>query len=388
MSGYMRTNINKKAYSIHYIVALTFISNPEGKKTVNHKNKIRTDNIFENLEWATHAEQNEHKNIKTKKIYKKHNNGKIILRIDKSTNNIIEKYDTLMLASKWILENLYETNTNNKDIEKSLKTISGSLAGKIKRSNNNYFGYGNFIWKYEENNTYIQNEEWKHITDIEKEGYFISNLGRIKSPNNKIKDTFGITGCYYEMKFSKKHYKIHRLVATYFINNPENKPFVNHKSGDKFDNKVTNLEWCTNQENVKHAYDLGLNSNVSPIIQYDKEGKNKIQEFSCINEASKKLNIDQSSISACCRGLTLQTNGFHFKYKTDIDVKIRKKKDNFTSGKKVYQYDKNNNLIKIFNTGIECAKYFKVNKKTIYNKIKGGISKNEELNIYLFKLNI
>jgi len=279
---------------------------------------------------------------------------------------------------------LYETNTNNKDIEKSLKTISSSLAGKIKRSNNNYFGYGNFIWKYEENNTYIQNEEWKQITDIEKEGYFISNFGRIKSPNNKIKDKFGITGGYYEMKFSKKHYKIHRLVATYFINNPENKPFVNHKSGDKFDNKVTNLEWCTNQENVKHAYDLGLNSCVSGIIQYDKEGKNIIKEFNSINDASRELNINCSSISACCRGITLQTNGYHFKYKTDIGVKIREKKDNFTSGKKVYQYDKNNNLIKIFNTCIECAKYFKVNRKTINNKIKGITSKNEELNRYLF----
>ena len=62
----MRTAINKKSYAIHYMVALTFIPNPENKKTVNHIDKIRTNNRVENLEWSTHAEQNIHKNIKTK----------------------------------------------------------------------------------------------------------------------------------------------------------------------------------------------------------------------------------------------------------------------------------------------------------------------------------
>jgi hypothetical protein len=268
VSGYMNTIIDKKKYSIHYIVALTFIPNPENKKTINHIDKIRTNNKSENLEWATYAEQNIHKNIKIKE-YNSHKNGKKILRIDKETNNIIETYETIMLASKWILENIHKTNTINMNIEKVLRNISSSLSQKIKRNKNNYFGY-NFIWKYEENNTIFQDEIWKPINVIEKKGYYISNFGRIKSPNNTIKNKFGITGGYYEMKFDKKHYKIHRLVATYFINNPENKPFVNHKNGDKFNNNAKNLEWCTNQENIQHAYDIGLNTNVSNIIQYDK----------------------------------------------------------------------------------------------------------------------
>ena len=386
VSGYMNTIIDKKKYSIHYIVALTFIPNPENKKTINHIDKIRTNNKSENLEWATYAEQNIHKNIKIKE-YNSHKNGKKILRIDKETNNIIETYETIMLASKWILENIHETNTINMNIEKVLRNISSSLSQKIKRNKNNYFGY-NFIWKYEENNTIFQDEIWKPINVIEKEGYYISNFGRIKSPNNTIKNKFGITGGYYEMKFDKKHYKIHRLVATYFINNPENKPFVNHKNGDKFNNNAKNLEWCTNQENIQHAYDIGLNTNVSNIIQYDKEGNNIIEEFNSISEASKKLNIEQSNISACCRGITLQTQGYHFKYKHNIDINIRDKKDNFTSGKKVYQYDNNKNLIKTFNTINECAIFFGVSKDIISNKIKGKISKNEEINKYTYSLSI
>ena len=68
---------------------------------------------------------------------------------------------------------------------------------------------------------------------------------------------------------------IHRIVARAWIPNPDNKPQVNHKDGDKTNNAVYNLEWMNNSENVKHSYDIGL----QPKRQRDELGRIKRVNF-------------------------------------------------------------------------------------------------------------
>ena len=75
------------------------------------------------------------------------------------------------------------------------------------------------------------------------------------SDNKKLGDYKAVTLC---EDGKRKEETIHRLIALAFIPNPENKPAVNHKDGNKLNNCVNNLEWCTYQENVQHAMDAGL----------------------------------------------------------------------------------------------------------------------------------
>ena len=106
---------------------------------------------------------------------------------------------------------------------------------------------------------------FKPIQGYEKE-YFVNKNGEIFSnKNEKILKPFlkkGRKTNYYQISLSKngkvKKYLIHRLTAIVFILNPLNKPQINHKDGNGLNNNISNLEWATNGENIKHAWDNGL----------------------------------------------------------------------------------------------------------------------------------
>lgn len=178
----------------------------------------------------------------------------------------------------------------------------------------------------------FQKEIWKDIPNYIGV-YKISTYGNIKSLKRstknqyknieKIKSTFITNSGYIAVDLFKKsraeRFLVHRLVAKIFIPNPNNLPQVNHIDGNKQNNNINNLEWCSNSQNMKHAYKNKLEiPNRKVIMQFSKDGE-FIKEWESINLASKELKINRSNIIRVCKNDTNRkiAGGFIWKYKEE-----------------------------------------------------------------------
>ena len=180
-------------------------------------------------------------------------------------------------------------------------------------------------------------EIWKPVVGYEGI-YEVSSLGRVKScertiirsngreinfPDKIMKTSINHKG--YLIIDLRKNGKrsggfVHRLVGKAFIDNPLNKEQINHKNGNKTDNRVQNLEWVTNQENMAHAYKfLGrTNKDASEsrkrVVEQLSDDLSVISVFSSIQEAFDKTGIN--NISAVCRGIRPNAGGYKWRYST------------------------------------------------------------------------
>ena len=166
----------------------------------------------------------------------------------------------------------------------------------------------------------MKEEIWKDIKGYEGK-YQISNMGRVKSLNyrntgkEKIMKPYDNGHGYLKIKLCKdgkvKKYRINRLVALAFLENPNSLPEVNHKNEDKTDNRVENLEWCSRSYNVN--YGTRTEKTCKPVFSVDKES-GLIMWWQSVIEASRQTNINQGSIAKCCQGKRKSAGGHIFFY--------------------------------------------------------------------------
>ena len=173
-------------------------------------------------------------------------------------------------------------------------------------------------------------ERWKSVKGYEN-SYQISDKGNVRALNFKRTGQTKLLKAnihcgYYCVNLYKngkyKTFRVHRLMALSFIENPYNKPFINHKDGNKLNNNLDNLEWCTPKENSVHAINTGLATSPKPrygkanhktksVNQYSLDGK-LIKQWECIREAEKALNAHH--ISDVCKGNRKTCKGYKWEY--------------------------------------------------------------------------
>lgn len=97
-------------------------------------------------------------------------------------------------------------------------------------------------------------EEWRKISEF---GHEISNIGNIRNKSGTPLKAWTLSSGYKQIQFNNKGKKflVHRLVLLAFKPNPTNLPNVNHLNHDRSDNRLENLEWCTQSRNIQYAYD-------------------------------------------------------------------------------------------------------------------------------------
>ena len=188
-------------------------------------------------------------------------------------------------------------------------------------------------------------EIWKSVNGYD--GFYeVSNQGRVRSVNRFVMQVInGVqTKCLYKgriLKFTTdnsgypmvtlsalgkiKTFRIHRLVADVFIENPESKKTVNHINAIKTDNRIENLEWATQLENNQHAINTGLGKRNTikgkvrrtAISQFTLDGI-WIADFNSIASASEKYGYSCCCVGRCVSGKTKTSHGFLWKAKGSL----------------------------------------------------------------------
>lgn len=193
------------------------------------------------------------------------------------------------------------------------------------------------------------NEKWKEICEYEGM-YEVSSNGNIRSVNRKVFHTSNnsmktVEGVTLIQEQSNRGYKrvtlskngkveklsIHRLVAKAFIPNPDNKPHINHIDGDKKNNILSNLEWCTQSENMLHSSKvlgnkagkpmqgkLGKDSPFSKkVVQLTKDDT-FVNSFYGLHEAQRETGVNKANIGEVCNGNRKLAGGFKWKYDESV----------------------------------------------------------------------
>lgn len=347
-SGYyevvLSNGISLKHHRVHRLVAMAFVDGYEEGLYVNHKDENKLNNRADNLEWISQIENNAYGTVRERQA----------ATIHAKLSRLVERIDEkgLVIASY-----------------KSQSAAARSMGYTIERIKG-YCQKGIDGWRYvgDKRITTIKTakyvlpkemdssaEEWRNVVGFEGH-YMISSKGRVKSLSHprwtgynyhmtkekilapRPQNGYVFVELYKDGKCTRK--PVHRLVAEAYV--PNDNPLrnvVNHINEDGTDNRVINLEWVTQKENLNYGTcnkrqgearrrngverrildernNNGSYGAEKPVLCIDLDGC-IVAEYQSISIASRALKLSSSHISACCKGKCLSVGGYHWQY---IDV--------------------------------------------------------------------
>jgi len=169
----------------------------------------------------------------------------------------------------------------------------------------------------------MDQEIWKVIKEYPN--YKVSNLGKVKHYERLLRpniNRYGYETVLLYNNVGRRKYLVHRLVAFAFIPNTLNKPQINHINGIKTDNRVENLEWVTNSENMKHAFRTGIITKEMVATSRSKTKKHIVKmlngevvaRYFGLQEAAEHEGRKKATISQYCLGDYKDSRGYEWRY--------------------------------------------------------------------------
>ena len=233
----------------------------------------------------------------------------------------------------------------------------------------------------------------KDFIDINGDVYtYISNYKGIQTDKvykkaQHIVSGYKYCGIYDNKTGRCKQRRVHRLVAEAFIPNPQNLPIVGHKNNIKTDNRIENLYWTTNTENIQKAVDDGLlknkkgydDSQSKPVIMFNTTTNEIIGTFGSICEAVKETGLSKTTIARQAKYKRPIRKPYYFRYADDeTDV------NNSIIGKFDYDTDV---LCDTYINFADAAKQNNISEKTVAQHCHKGKPKHQFLQYYFGYVN-